>query len=70
MAHVTLLALIYFAFRESGPADSVLGVALPSMRALFGQPLQAITIYANGVFSAAGLDADVLGAGPADVSYA
>ena len=41
MAHTTLLAIIYLAFISLGLPDSVLGVAWPSMRTGFGQPLEA-----------------------------
>ena len=41
MAHAVLLAVIYLAFISLGLPDSVLGVAWPSMRSGFGQPLEA-----------------------------
>ncbi len=42
MSHITLLALVYFAFVSLGLPDSVLGVAWPAMRTTFAQPLEAV----------------------------
>ena len=41
MVHAVLLAVIYLAFISLGLPDGVLGVAWPSMRSGFGEPLEA-----------------------------
>lgn len=55
--HATLLAVIYAAFISLGLPDGVLGVAWPSMRATFGQPLAAagiVTLIVTGCSAASG----------------
>src|SRR5512133_1051543 len=44
LPHLLLLVLVYAAFISLGLPDSVLGVAWPAMRKIWGQPLEAIGI--------------------------
>jgi fucose permease len=44
LSHILLLVLVYAAFISLGLPDSVMGVAWPSMRAGWGQPLEAIGV--------------------------
>ncbi len=46
LPHIVLLVIIYAAFISLGLPDSVLGVAWPSMRSGWGQPLEAIGVIA------------------------